>query len=123
MEPWLLPVSMKRPSVKGALASGIFMHMSPTTTQASRSSVYVWRPAKGCGWLKITSMCLTWTCGMLGTTTLVWEYTPSGELDGSASVRVPLQAGVPCAGGSGCKSQSPSQRSTRITILYSGAIG
>ena len=25
------------------------------------------------------------------------EYTPSGELDGLASVRVPLQAGVACA--------------------------
>ena len=33
---------------------------------------------------------------MLGIMTLACEYTPSGEVDGSASVRVPLQAGVPC---------------------------
>ena len=80
--------------------------------------MYVWRPAKGCGWLKITSMCLTWTCGMLGTTTLVWEYTPSGELDGSASVRVPLQAGVPCARWKRVRvSVAVAQRSTRISLV------
>ena len=92
MEPWSLPeCAMKRPSVLVS-CFGIGAHTPPA--QASRSNLYVWRPWKGTGCLKTRRMYSIWICGRK---TLDCAYTPSGEVDGLASVRVPLQAGGPCA--------------------------